>query len=272
MASGVYAIPQIEFHGRGVLTNTTPVDDLPRRRAARGVAVPRARDRPVRRRDRDGSRSRCGGGTSSRRTRSRTRRRPAPPTTPATTRARSTSRSARSATRSCAQSSSGAARRATRCELGIGISRLRRDHEPGQRGRVRRGGDHARTASAIVRTGLVLARPGPRDDVRDDRRRRLGLPIEKIDGRQGRHRRGRRRARAPTGRSRRRSAAQRRERAADDVVEQAKELVADLLEAASTTSCSTPPAARFHVVGSPEPSLTWADLAARAADAASSTS
>ena len=97
-------------------------------------------------------------------------RRPARPTTRATTRARSTSRSARPATTSCAPSSSAAATRATTKQLGIGISSLRRDHEPARRGRVRRGRDHAgRRRDRPHR--LVLARPGPRDDVRDDRRR-----------------------------------------------------------------------------------------------------
>ena len=90
MASGVYAIPRIEVEGRGVVTNTTPIA------AFRGAGRPEATQAIERAIDMFAAeigliRPRCGGGTSSRRTRSRTRRRRGRPTTRATTRARSTS-------------------------------------------------------------------------------------------------------------------------------------------------------------------------------------
>ena len=53
--------------------------------------------------------------------------------------------------------------------------------------------------------------------------------------------------------------------AADAVVEQAKGLAADYLEASAADMVLDVGAGRFHVAGTPDPSLSWADLAARAA-------
>jgi aerobic carbon-monoxide dehydrogenase large subunit len=53
--------------------------------------------------------------------------------------------------------------------------------------------------------------------------------------------------------------------AADTVVEQAKELVADYLEASPADLVLDTALGRFHVVGTPDPSLSWAELATRAA-------
>ncbi len=52
--------------------------------------------------------------------------------------------------------------------------------------------------------------------------------------------------------------------AADAVVEQAKELVADYLEASAADIVLDAALGRFHVVGTPEPALSWPELAARA--------
>ena len=54
--------------------------------------------------------------------------------------------------------------------------------------------------------------------------------------------------------------------AAEDVVEQARRLVADLLEASADDVVLDGARGRFHVAGAPEPSLSWSDLAGRAAD------
>ena len=54
--------------------------------------------------------------------------------------------------------------------------------------------------------------------------------------------------------------------ASDVVVEQAKNLVADYLEANVDDVLLDTALGRFHVTGTPEPSLSWAELAARAAD------
>ena len=51
--------------------------------------------------------------------------------------------------------------------------------------------------------------------------------------------------------------------AANEVVEKAKQLVADELEANPADVVLDLDAGRFHVTGAPEPSLTWAELAAR---------
>jgi aerobic carbon-monoxide dehydrogenase large subunit len=54
--------------------------------------------------------------------------------------------------------------------------------------------------------------------------------------------------------------------AADEVVERAKGLVADYLEASVGDVVLDPALGRFHVAGAPEPALDWAGLAARAAE------
>jgi aerobic carbon-monoxide dehydrogenase large subunit len=53
--------------------------------------------------------------------------------------------------------------------------------------------------------------------------------------------------------------------AADAVVEQAKSLAADYLEASAADMVLDSALGRFHVVGTPEPALSWAELASRAA-------
>ena len=52
--------------------------------------------------------------------------------------------------------------------------------------------------------------------------------------------------------------------AADTVVERAKELVADYLEASAADVVLDAALGRFHVVGTPEPALSWSELAGRA--------
>ena len=51
--------------------------------------------------------------------------------------------------------------------------------------------------------------------------------------------------------------------ASEDVVERAKRLAAEELEANPRTWCSTSRRAAFHVTGGPEPALSWSDLAGR---------
>jgi carbon-monoxide dehydrogenase large subunit len=53
--------------------------------------------------------------------------------------------------------------------------------------------------------------------------------------------------------------------AAETVVDQAKTMAADYLEASAADVVLDQALGRFHVVGAPEPSLSWADLASRAA-------
>src|SRR5439155_11629150 len=51
-------------------------------------------------------------------------------------------------------------------------------------------------------------------------------------------------------------------RAADEVVERARRLTADLLEASADDVVLDRESGRFHVAGAPQRALTWADLAA----------
>jgi carbon-monoxide dehydrogenase large subunit len=55
-------------------------------------------------------------------------------------------------------------------------------------------------------------------------------------------------------------------KAAETVVEQAKQLVADYLEANPADVVLDTGLGKFHVAGTPEPSLSWTELATRAAD------
>ena len=245
------------------MTNTTPDRPVPRRRPPRGDAGDRARDRPVRRR----ARRRPGRGATP-------QLHPADAfpfttasgasTTPATTSARSTSRSGRRATTTCAPSSERRRERATRALLGIGLSvyvEITNGLGEAEFGAVEITPD----GGAILRTGLVLARPGPRDDVRDDRRR----PARHSRSRRSRVIKGdtdevarghrhvrlevdadrRRRGRAGAARwsSSRRQAARRRPARGQHRRHRARRR-----------------RRRFHVAGAPTPALTWA----RARDAA----
>ena len=65
MSVGVYEIPKVRFQATAVMTNNTTDRRLPRRRASRGDAAHRARDRRRRRQDRHGSRPRFAARTSS---------------------------------------------------------------------------------------------------------------------------------------------------------------------------------------------------------------
>ena len=117
MASGVYAIPHIEFSSVSVVTNTTPTT------AFRGAGRPEATQAIERALDAFAAeigldpaevrRTNFIGDDGFPHRRRRERR-----TTRATTRARSTSRSGRPATRSCVRSSAGAATRAGRSSSG----------------------------------------------------------------------------------------------------------------------------------------------------------
>ena len=155
--------------GRSVVTNTTPIDDVPRRRPAGGDAGDRAHDRPLRRRDRHGS----GRGAAQELHPKDAFPHTTPParrTTRATTRARSTLRCAPPATTSCAPSRSGAATRAATKQLGIGLSSYVEITNPlgeAEFGEVEITAD----GGAIVRTGSFSHGQGHETSLRDDRGR-----------------------------------------------------------------------------------------------------
>ena len=121
MASGVYAIPRIEFEGASVVTNTTPITAF--RGAGRpGGAARRSSGRSTCSRPRSAStRPRCAGGTSSRRTRSRTR----PPRRDLRLRrlrGRARPRARRGRLRRAARRAGEAARAGDREQIGIGVA------------------------------------------------------------------------------------------------------------------------------------------------------
>ena len=141
---------------------------------------------------------------------------------------------------------------------------VHRDHEPAGRGGVRRGRDHRRRRRDRAH-GLVLARPGARDDLRDDRGRATRVADREDHGRQGRH--GRRAQRARHVRvevdADRRHGRQGRSRRGGRAREGARRRLPG--GERRRTSSSTPALGRFHVVGTPQPALSWAELAERAA-------
>ena len=184
----------------------------------------------------------------------------------ATTSARSTSRSRPRATTALREEQ--ARRRASGrpARARDRRQRVRRDHERARRARARRRRDHpGRRGGAPHR--LLLARAGPRDDVRDDRRR-PARPARRVGARdQGRHRRGRRRASGTYGSKSTQIGGVAARVAADVVVERARVLAAEHLEASADDVVLDADAGGFHVVGSPTPVLTWTELATRGCEA-----
>ena len=227
MASGVYAIPRIEFEGRSVVTNTTPIS------AFRGAGRPRRRRRSsapwTRSRPSSGSiPPRSGAGTSSRTTRSRTRPSLMPPTTPATTgRARARASLGRYDELRAEQQrrrDEGGAK-----QLGIGIScyvEITNGVAETEFGEVEITPD----GGAIVRTGSFSHGQGHETTFAMIAAERLGLPLEKVTVHKGDTDEIARGTGTYGSKSTQIGGAAAR-LAADDVVEQAKQLVADYLEA-----------------------------------------
>ena len=261
MASGVYAIPKIEVEGRSVVTNTTPT--------SRPSAAPGGR----RRRRRSSARSTCspprsgstrprsGGRTSSRRTRSRTR-----PPSGATYDSGDYEGALDLALRSAGYEELRAEqrrRRASRADTrssGIGLCAYVEITNPlgeAEFGEVEITAD----GGAIVRTGSFSHGQGHETTFAMIAAERLGIPLEKVSVVKGdtddvaagdRHVRlevdADRRRRRPARRRRGRRAARRSSSPTTS-------------RRARTTSCSTTRSGRFHVAGTPEPALSWAELA-----------
>ena len=183
----MYAIPRIEVEGLSVVTNTTPDDDDPRRREARGDAGDRAHGRPLRRGDRHGSRRGAAEELH------RQGRLPVPDRVGCDVRlgrlrGRARPRAALGRLRRAAGRAAASPRRGRHGRAGDRDQLVHRDHEPAGRGGVRRGRDHRRRRRDRAHR-LVLARPGSRDDLRDDRGRAARVADREDHGRQGRHRR-----------------------------------------------------------------------------------
>ncbi len=148
-------------------------------------------------------------------------------------------------------------------QLGIGISSYVEITNPlgeAELGEV----EIAADGSAIVRTGSFAHGQGHETSFAMIVADRLGLPLEKVTVRKG----DTDEIASGTGTYGSKSVqigGTASRAAADTVVEQAKELVADYLEASPADVVLDPALGRFHVAGTPDPSLSWEELATRAA-------
>ena len=139
---------------------------------------------------------------------------------------------------------------------------VRRDHERVPRGGVRRRRDHPRRRGDPAH-GLVLARTGARDDVRDDRRRQAR------DSRSSRSAWSKgdtdevARGTGTYGSKSTQIGGAAAALAAEEVAEQARRLAADYLEISAEDTVLDLGSGRFHGVGAPSQGLSWSELAAR---------
>ena len=262
MASGNYALDRVDASGESVVTNTTPSAPIGERSAPR----PRSRSNesststPPRS---AWTRPSFAAGTSSARTTSRTSPRPAPIWTRVTTRPRST----RCSSRRCRCPSGGASRpdrRSARPLLGIGWAAYVEITNP-----------LSASNSAAVRFGpmappaphrLVGPRPGPLHDLRPARERTHGHSRRQIEVRHGDTDEVKRGGGTGGSRSLQVGGTAIWE-ATKTVVEQAKEVAADVLEANPADIILDTSAGTFAVTGSPSVAIGWAEVAAQAADA-----
>ena len=245
-ASGVYAIPKIEFHGRGVVTNTTPVTTF------RGAGRPEASQSLERMMDLFAAEIGMDPIEVRRRNFIPKDAFPHKTATGATYDSGDYEGALDLALRAVDYDELRAEQKQRRdagdtTELGIGISTYTEITNPVARGGVRRGRDHRRRRRHRPHR-LLLARAGPRDDVRDDRER-AARPSDRADRRgQGRHRRVAQGTGTYGSKSTQIGGAAARG-ASDDVVEQAKELAADYLEASVDDIELDTGAGAFHVAG-----------------------
>ena len=211
---------------------------LPRRGPAGGDAGDRAGDGSLRRRDR--ARSRRGSAPES----LRLRRLPPDdglgrPLRLRRLRGRARPRARDGRVRGAAGRAAAPPRGGRHDRAGNRRQRVRRDHERPRGARVRCRRDHAGGRGRPPH-GLVLPRPGARDDLRDDRRGPARPARRGGACRQGRHRRGARRASARTARSRPRSAESRPSRPRAWSPSGPGSWPPSSSRRTSTTSCSTP--------------------------------
>ena len=252
MASGVYAIPRIEFEGRSVVTNTTPIS------AFRGAGRPEATqaiERAI-----DTFAAELGMDPAEVRRRNFIPKDAFPYTT--VTKAAYDSGDyegaldlvlGRPATTSCATSSGAAASEGGAKQLGIGIScyvEITNGIAESEFGEVEITPD----GGAIVRTGSFSHGQGHETTFAMIAAERLGLPVEKVTVHKGDTDEIAKGTGTYGSKSTQIGGIAAR-LAADDVVERAKQLVADYLEANPADIVLDLDAGRFHVVGAPEPAL-----------------
>ncbi|HEX3453228.1 MAG TPA: xanthine dehydrogenase family protein molybdopterin-binding subunit [Gaiellaceae bacterium] len=262
MASGVYAIPRIEFEGRSVVTNTTPTT------AFRGAGRPEASQAIER--AMDAFAAEIGMDPAEVRRRNFIERDAFPHQTAsgATYDSGDYAGALDLALRAAGYDELRAEQRLRRDaggskQLGIGVStyvEITNGIAETEFGEVEMQAD----GSAILRTGSFSHGQGHETTFAMIAGERLGLPVDRVSVVKG----DTDVVASGTGTYGSKStqiggvAAR---LAADEVVEQAKRLVADYLEANVDDVVLDPGLGRFHVTGAPEPFLDWAGLAERAA-------
>jgi carbon-monoxide dehydrogenase large subunit len=261
MASGVYAIPRIEFEGRSVVTNTTPVS------AFRGAGRPEASqaiERAI-----DTFAAELGMDPAE------VRRRNFIPSDafPYTTASHAAydvgdyEGALALALRSVGYDELRDEQRRRReraavTQLGIGIScyvEITNGMAESEFGEV----EITPEGGAIVRTGSFSHGQGHETTFAMIAAERLGLPVEKVAVHKGDTDEIARGTGTYGSKSTQIGGAAAR-LAADDVLELAKQLVADYLEASPADIVLDPAVGRLHVAGDPSIGVSWADLASRA--------
>ena len=261
MASGVYTIPKIETDITTVVTNTTPIGPF------RGAGRPEASQMLERAMDMLAAELGLDPAELRRRnfirpTPSRTPPRRAPRYDSATTRARSTSRSSPPATRSCATSRSRRRDKGDPNQLGVGLCvYVEVTNGLGEKefGAVR---DHRAEGEAVLRTGSFSHGQGHETTFAMIVAEQLGMPMDTVSvikGDTDQVPRGTGTYGSKSTQIGGAAAAQ----ASEELVEKARRLVADLIEASPEDIVLDAQQGRFHVAGAPQSGLSWGELAAR---------
>ncbi len=262
LMSGVYAIPKIEVHGRGVVTNTTPVTTF------RGAGRPEASQSLERMMDLFAAEIGMDPIEVRRKNFIPKDAFPYKTATGATYDSGDYEGALDLALRAIDYDALRAEQKRRReadvtMELGVGISTYTEITNPvaeAEFGEV----EITEDGAAIVRTGSFSHGQGHETTFAMIASERLGLPIEKIDVVKGDTDAVAQGTGTYGSKSTQIGGAAARG-ASDDVVKQAKELVAEYLEANVDDIELDTARGAFHVTGSAEPSLDWAELASRAA-------
>jgi aerobic carbon-monoxide dehydrogenase large subunit len=262
MASGVYAIPRIEFSGRSVVTNTTPT--MPFRGAGRPEAT-QAIERAM-----DALAAEIGMDPADVRRRNFIPRDAFPHQTASGAHYDSGDYEGalELALRAIGYDEVRAEQKRRReqggpTQLGIGLSayvEVTNGLAETELGEI----EITEDGGAILRTGSFSHGQGHETTFAMIAAERLGLPLEKVRVVKG----DTDEVATGTGTYASKSTqigGSAARLAAEDVVERARRLVADYIEASADDVVLDDVNGRFHVAGAPEPSLSWADLAGRAA-------
>ena len=262
MASGVYAIPRIEFEGRSVVTNTTPIS------AFRGAGRPEATQAIERAIDTFAAELEMDPAEVRRRNFIQKDAFPHTTVTHAAYDSGDYEGALELVLRSAGYDELRAEQQRRRQEggakqLGIGIScyvEITNGIAESEFGEVEITPD----GGAIVRTGSFSHGQGHETTFAMIAAERLGLPVEMVTVHKGDTDEIPRGTGTYGSKSTQIGGAAAR-LAADDVLEQAKRLVADYLEASPADVVLDPAFGRLHVAGDPSTGISWADLASRAA-------